>query len=179
MTDTIFHHFLIPSMGACGATWLAGSLSLHDEIMCTVGNMHPFEALHHYRHKPVQPWLAGATPEMFRFGAVGSYLRQAYEDAGLTCTVAPQRDMEAFPTYLFDELEALAAATPCRFLGNVHGTMLWQLYRASPNLMRLFSGRTVPVVNHDPACKPRRHPGIQYAPCARIGCAGKQGVPIE
>ncbi|HLN25163.1 MAG TPA: hypothetical protein VK558_14415 [Patescibacteria group bacterium] len=144
-------HFLVTSWGHSASIWLAGSLNLHDDILCNCGIEHPLNSFSLYPlNKDWQAWRQADWPSLFGFGIRPERLELTAEQSARIGAPPPppsRRDYDSLPSFVFDELERLADAVPHRVIGNVHGITLPQLVAVQRQASPLFGGRRVPVVN--------------------------------
>ncbi len=144
-------YFLVTSWGHSASIWLAGSLNLHDGILCNCGIRHPIDSFLRYPlNQDGAAWMERSTPEMFRYGVDEdriAFFTDILTQTGHPAVAPPPRESQLLGSYVLDELEMMADTRGYSVLGNVHGLILPQLardLRANPGL---FKERRVPIAN--------------------------------
>jgi hypothetical protein len=151
--DSCTTNFLVTSWGHCGSIWFAGSLNLSEKFFTTVGVGHPIPSFSIYGlNKDLKQWSTLPPDLVWKYG-----LTNAKEDFYSGNCVRPpenfqlirERKISELPSYVFDEVETVLEALGENYsaVGNVHGTTLDQLERVCTDNPRLFSQRSVVVMD--------------------------------
>ena len=147
------NYFLVASSGRSGARWFASSLHRHPEIACSAGVDHPWDSFRHrYNQSELNAILdlVYEDPTSFASGIpLARYLKEKLEAKNID-TCVPVRDFARVGEFILNELEFLHDRNifgSAKALGNVHGTMCYELAATIDNATNAFDGKT-PVIAH-------------------------------
>ncbi|OJV16015.1 MAG: hypothetical protein BGO27_04115 [Alphaproteobacteria bacterium 33-17] len=147
--DKIYSNFLITSVGNAGSLWLAQSLHMHPEILCTMGINNPLISLKYYYNNNEQKNIIDAllknevknfgfeTPnddnEFSDLSIIKNYLiTQNIEKDEIRKHIkklANTRNIADLCIWIFDELNDLRLIKPAKFIGNIHGVTMTSLHK--------------------------------------------------
>jgi hypothetical protein len=146
-----YRYFIVTSWGHCASIWFAGSLNLHEAVLCNAGVDHPLQSFDGYPlNIDSTSFFAKCTADSFKFGvraSVPTPIGTIPRCFDYTAHSAPDRDIDKLPWYVFDEMEIIARDTPAQFIGNIHGLILPYLADVLIRDPGVFKHRRFPLIN--------------------------------
>ena len=141
-------YFLITSQGRTGSRWLASSLHLHPEIICSAGVDHPFDSLnHHYNEDERESILQQCIKQPTLFAAsesVGRHIEELSAKRGVEIEV-PRRDLRKNTSVMLEDLDKISPRK-ANAIGNVHGTTCHEVASSIETSADIFKGKNPVVV---------------------------------
>ncbi|AZL16267.1 hypothetical protein [Rickettsiales endosymbiont of Stachyamoeba lipophora] len=140
--------FLVTSVGNSGSVWLAQSLYMHPDILCTVGVDHPIDSYLRYNNPKdalaIYKLLVRNQMKDFGFHSLENELAQRLYKRIPAC----ERDNPNFCLWIMDELRELTKIKDARLIGNIHGATIMLLHQNYPKITNINEFKLADLTRH-------------------------------